>query len=67
VVLVKNPHGVTEDLLMLTHGFDRVLITGLVDQGLAMARGEIVTAAGGTTIEVVRIRVSDVGRRAIED
>jgi hypothetical protein len=63
-VLIKTPHGVVEDMFMPTHGFDRGLIAGVVDEGLATARGEIVTSTGGTTIEVVRIRVSDEGRRA---
>ena len=67
LVLIKNPHGVIEDLLMLTHAFSRALIAGLVDEGLATARREIVTSAGGTTIEVVRIRISDAGRQALED
>jgi hypothetical protein len=67
VVLIKNPHGLVEDLLMLTQGFDRPLIAGLVDEGLATARREIVTSTGHTTIEVVRIRISDLGRRALED
>jgi hypothetical protein len=67
LVLIKNPHGVREDLLMLTDGFGRALIASLVDEGLATARREIVTSAGGTVIEVVRIRISDVGRRALAD
>ena len=65
-LLASIPHGIIEDLLELLHGFDRALITGLVDEGLATARREIVTATGGTTIEVVRIRISDAGRRVIE-
>lgn len=67
VVLVKTLHGVMEDLLMLTHGFDCALIAGLVDEGLATTRREIVTSARGATTEVVRIRISDVGQRALED
>lgn len=67
VVLIRNLHGVMEDLLMLTHGFDRALIAGLVDEGLVTTRREIVTSAGGATIEVVRIRISEVGQRALED
>jgi hypothetical protein len=33
---------------------------------IASQRREIVTEAGGTTVEVVRIRISDAGRRALE-
>jgi hypothetical protein len=42
------------------------MIGGLVDEGLAAAQREIVTGPGRTTIEVVRIKISDAGRRAIE-
>jgi hypothetical protein len=63
-LLASIPHGITEDLLALAHGFDRAVIGGLVGTGLATAQREIVS--GRTTIEVVRIRISDAGRRAIE-
>jgi hypothetical protein len=63
-LLASIPHGITEDLLALAHGFDRAMIAGLVDTGLAMAQHEIVS--GRTTIEVVRIRISEAGRQAIE-
>jgi hypothetical protein len=57
--------GVTEDLLGL--GFDRIMIAGLVDAGLAEARSEIVMGPNRTKIEVVRIMISDAGRCALED
>jgi hypothetical protein len=63
-LLASIPHGITEDLLALAHGFDRAMIAGLVDAGLAIAHREIVS--GRTTIEVVRITISDAGRQAIE-
>jgi hypothetical protein len=63
-LLASIPHGITEDLLALAHGFDRAMITRLVDTGLATAQREIVS--GRATIEVVRIRISDAGRRALE-
>ena len=63
-LLASIPHGITEDLLTLAHGFDRAMIAGLVDTGLATAQRENVS--GRATIEVVRIRISDAGRRAIE-
>jgi hypothetical protein len=58
--------GVTEDQLALVHGFNRDMIAGLVHKGLATAQREIVTASGRTTIEVVRIRITDAGRMALE-
>jgi hypothetical protein len=63
-LLASIPHGIAEDLLALAHGFDRATIAGLLHQGLATAKREIV--AGRTTIEVVRIRISDAGRMALE-
>jgi hypothetical protein len=64
VLLASIPHGITEELLALAHGFDRAMIAQLVDTGLATAQREIVS--GRATIEVVRIRISDAGRQAIE-
>jgi hypothetical protein len=62
--LASIPHGITEDLLALAHGFDPAMIVGLVGTGLATAQREIVS--GRTTIELVRIRITDAGRRALE-
>src|SRR5262249_35524956 len=58
-------HGVTEDLLVLAHGFDSDMIAGLVSTGLAAAQRETMRA-GGKTSEVVRIRITDAGRQALE-
>jgi hypothetical protein len=65
-LLARIPHGITEDTLVLAHGFDRTMVAGLVDAGLTTAQREIVTGPGRTTIEAVRIKISDAGRRAIE-
>ena len=54
-LLASIPRGVSGDLLVLAHGFDRAMIAGLVHEGLATARRETITAAHRTTIEVVRI------------
>ncbi len=51
-VLATGPHGVTEGLLVLGHGFDSDMIVGLVRSGLARARRASMKA-GGKTIEVV--------------
>jgi hypothetical protein len=56
-----RPDGVTEELLVHARGFDRAMISRLVNHGLAMARREVATGPGRTTIEVVRLVISDVG------
>jgi uncharacterized membrane protein len=65
-LLAKIPFGISADLLAVTHGFDRGMIAGLVEAGLATARSEIVTAPSHTIIEVVRIRISDSGRQVLK-
>ena len=65
-LLARIPQGITEDTLVVAHGFDRTMVAGLVDTGLATAHREVVTDPGRTTIEVVRITISDAGQRAIE-
>jgi hypothetical protein len=64
-MLASDPHGATEELLVLAHGFDSDMIAGLVPAGFATAQRESIKA-GGKTIEVVRIRITDAGRMAIE-
>ena len=65
-LLASIPYGITEDLLAFAHGFDRVMIAGLVHEGLATAQREIVTVSQGGTIEVVRVRITDAGRMVLE-
>jgi hypothetical protein len=60
-LLANFPDGITEELLVLAHGFDRALIAGLLHEGLAVIQREVVTG-----IEMVRIRITDSGRRALE-
>jgi hypothetical protein len=60
-------YSITEELLVLAHGFNRGMIAGLVEGGLAIAQREVVTASGHTTIEVVRIRISNAGRQVLEN
>ena len=64
-LLASIPLGITEDQLVLAHEFDRTMIAGLVSTGLATAQREIVTVSRRTTIEVVRIRITDTGRMAL--
>jgi hypothetical protein len=64
-LLDVDQRGLAEALL-LTYGFTRDLLGGLVDTGLATAQRQRVKV-GGKTIEVVRIRITDVGRNALAE
>jgi hypothetical protein len=65
-LLASNPPGLTVRLLLM-HGFTRRMLTGLVHAGLATAQPENMKGADGETIEVVRVRITEAGRRAIEE
>jgi hypothetical protein len=60
-LLANFPDGITEELLVLAHGFDRALIAGLLREGLATVQREVVSS-----IEMARIKITDVGRAALE-
>ena len=64
-LLARSRHGVDEELLVHSHSFSRPTIVGLVSAGLAAAEREVMKA-GGETIEVVRVRITEAGRRAID-
>ncbi len=64
-LLASSRHGANEELLVLGHGFSRRLRAGLVRRGLAAAEPEVVKA-GGRAIEIVRVRITEAGRRALE-
>jgi hypothetical protein len=63
-LLAVDQRGLAEALL-LTYGFTRDLLAGLVDTGLATAQRQSVKVSG-KTIRVVRIRITEAGRRALE-
>jgi len=64
-LLMQGQRGLTEATLMRVHGFTSELLASLVDNGLAeIAPG--MARTGGRTIEVDRIRITSVGRRAID-
>jgi len=50
---------------MLARGFTSEILASLVRDGLATARPETVKT-GGLTKEVVRLRITDAGLRALE-
>jgi hypothetical protein len=56
-----NPFGATE-AIMHVHGFTRQMLAKLVRAGLATAQSET-----GKAIAVGRIRITDAGRRWLED
>ena len=65
-LLASSPNGTTEELLAHGHNFTRRMLAGFVRDGLATTRREVIKA-GVRTIEVVRMMITDAGRRAIED
>jgi hypothetical protein len=54
----------TTDALLVAHGFDFDLMARLVRERLATATPERVYA-GGKSVEVTRVRITDAGRRAL--
>jgi len=62
-LLASAPEGVTE-ALMLAHGFRIELLVDLCIGGLVTASPEHMRA-GGRTMEVVRIRITEAGRQAL--
>jgi hypothetical protein len=65
-LLASDPHGATERLLVVAHGFDSDTIAGLVRSGLTTAIRESMKA-GGKTVEIVRLRITAAVREAIEE
>jgi hypothetical protein len=63
-LLASSHPGVNAALLVYRHGFKRGVLGGLVRRGLATADHEVMMA-GGKAVEVVRVRITAAGRRAI--
>jgi hypothetical protein len=63
-VLADYPEGCTKALLM-AHGFTSTLIIGLVAAGLVSAHPER-SYAGGRSHLVMRIKITDAGRVALD-
>ena len=63
-LLASNRHGVNAGLLVFVHRFERRVLEGVVKAGLAVAEREVVIA-GGKPVEVIRIKITTAGRRAI--
>jgi hypothetical protein len=63
--IAESPHGLTEDLLVSVHLFNREMLAGLLDAGLVIAHRHT-GKAGGKTIEVVRLGITETGREALK-
>ena len=64
-LLAVDQRGLTETLL-LTYGITRGMLANLIRAGLASVQRQRVRA-GGRTMEVVRVRITEAGRKATED
>ncbi len=65
-LLASDPHGATGDRLVIAHGFETKMLAGLDHEGFAIALIGEGVETGGKRVEVVRITITDAGRRAIE-
>jgi cold shock protein len=65
-LLASSDQAINEELLIHSHGFSRGVLASLVRRRLAGQEREVVMA-GGKAVEVVRIRITAAGRRAIGD
>jgi hypothetical protein len=64
-LLARSRPGVNEELLVHSYGFRRPTVVRLVRTELAAAERDVMNT-GGETIEVVRVRITEAGRKAIE-
>jgi hypothetical protein len=65
-LLESSPHGATEALLVRVQGFDSDMVARLVRAGLATAERETMKT-GAKQVEVVRLKITAAGRKAIEE
>ena len=64
--LADAPRGVSEEVLVIAHGFSVETLAGLVLAGLATVVTETKTVLRGLTIDIERLRITTEGRQAIE-
>jgi hypothetical protein len=64
-LLAASPDGCSE-AIMLAHGFTVDFLVDLIRTGMATTRTERVVA-GGRAMEVARVRITEVGRRALAE
>jgi hypothetical protein len=65
-MLADAPRGVSAEMLVVAHGFSAEMLAGLVLAGLATVVTETKSAPRDGTIKVERIRVTAVGRQALD-
>jgi hypothetical protein len=65
-MLADAPRGVSEEVLVIAHGFSAETVGGLVLAGLATVVTETKTVLRGLTIDIERIRITTEGGQAIE-
>jgi hypothetical protein len=65
-LLASSRHGLNEELLVRGHGFSRGVLSSLIRRRLAVNEREIVMA-GARPVEVLRVKITVAGRRAIEE
>ena len=63
-LLAGSRDGVKAELLIHGHGFKRRVLAGLIRRKLTAAEREV-AMAGGRAIDIVRIRITAAGRRAV--
>jgi hypothetical protein len=61
--LLASCRGGCTEAMMLAHGFKTDMVVEIINGGLASVTTEGVVA-GGRTIEVARVRITEAGRRA---
>ena len=66
-ILAGAPRGLKEEVLVLAYGFSSDTVTCLILAGLATPVTETKRVPGGVMITVERIRITDDGRKALED
>jgi hypothetical protein len=65
-MLAGAPRGVSEEVLVIAHGFSSETLAGLVLAGLATVVTETKTVLRDLKIDIERIRITTEGRQAIE-
>ena len=66
-ILAGAPRGLKEEVLILAYGFSSDTVTRLILAGLATPVTETKKVPRGLMITVERIRITDDGRKALED
>jgi len=66
-ILADVPRGVAGEVLVVAHGFSPAILDGLIRSALATVATDTRTGPRGVAITAERIRITDDGRKALED